>query len=199
MNVRTLLCRGPLSLFYLTWITSLSSAFQLLLVHFTDIDRGILTILFTVGSILCGSCLMSIRQHVGLPSQTRLVSQCSQKHVPSCTVFNVGHWLMLTTKFYIRIISYYSDIVLGGSHAIRTFKRPYKPLTNCTASSWPEKLSINSKTFLFLSRILLLSYRKYSSHISLVIYLDLLNRYIIYRFLRLTLLKDRGFSDLLIT
>ena len=96
-------------------------------------------------------------------------------------------------------ISCYTDVVFGGSYKIRIFERPYILLTNCTLSSWLEKLSINSRTFLLLLCILLLSYCKYFSYISPVIYLDLLNRYIIRRFLRLILLKACSFSDFLIS
>lgn len=92
-----------------------------------------------------------------------------------------------------------ADVVFGGSHATWTCERLCKPPNNCTASSWPEKLSINNRTFLPSLRNLLLIYCDYSLHISPVIHLDLLNLYIIRRFLRLILLKHRGFSDLLIT
>ena len=60
-------------------------------------------------------------------------------------------------------------------------------------------MSINSRTFFSLLLIFVFNYYKYSLYISLVIYFDLLNLYIIRRLLWLIRVKHCGFSNLLIT
>ena len=78
----------------------------------------------------------------------------------SCSIniiYSLQYW-SLKLAIISWSISYYIEVVFRGSYTIRTCKRPYKPLTNYTASSWPEKLSINRRTFLPLLSILLLSY-----------------------------------------
>ena len=82
------------------------------------------------------------------------------------------------------------EVVFRGSYSIRTFKRPCFPPTNCTPTSWPEKLSNNSKTFLPCIFILLFSP---------VIHFDLLYQYWTRNWWRFRFLKQRRFFDLLIT
>ena len=88
------------------------------------------------------------------------------------------------------------EVVLGGSHIIRTFDKPSRPLTSSTPKLWPEKLSSNNKTF--LPSIFLLNYCRNSSQITPVIYFVLLYRYITRRRLRSTFFKACGFLYLLI-
>src|ERR1700733_15352866 len=76
------------------------------------------------------------------------------------------------------------------------FERPCFPPTSSTPSSWPEKLSKRSRTFLFAPLILLSSHCRYSSIIMPVIHFVLLYWYSMRKSFRLIFLKQRGFFDL---
>jgi hypothetical protein len=81
---------------------------------------------------------------------------------------------------------------------IRTLTRASLHPLSCTPSSWPEKLSNNSKIFLPSPLILLCNHRKYSSMISPVIQFVFVCQYKTRKSIGLIFLKHRGCVDVAI-